>query len=261
MALNALFVIDCLRYDCFPDWFTHKHSAPAVFNKFESAFNTPLYFNSLMLGCNLYGQIPFNDEAMTRLYYHRPRLAFSDGRSLFEKLRDRGVHCYVCSDLDLVGKLGWWMKYADVVDNSLTHDFKDPAFLLWHTFRAHALQGRIAPADARQQHLDWYLVKVEEAFMELDMLIWKLKPRRWGLMGNHGEEFYLQPPLTAASVIAGHGTFNKPILTDNVRFTGLLLNSLDEQDVRGFESLHNLILKWFEGAGDDSQSLRDSRMG
>jgi len=225
---GILFIIDCLRYDAFPAWAIKNHTI----TKFETAYNTPLTFNSILAGRNLYGTVPYNRDAMFQLY----RTPVNP--SLLQQLQTQDVNCYLRSDEPLISKHAWWTKHTSKYNGGF---MREPCFLLWHTYKTHAVQGRVSTKAMRHKIYLQYLRRIEQAFKTVHTIIQRERPQRYIIMGDHGEEFYLDKEDPA---MWGHGTFDQPITTDNVKYTGLLSNT--NKHIESFSELYEEILSWYQ---------------
>jgi len=247
---GVLFIVDCLRTDVFPRWFIEEHKG--VLYKWFLVFpSTPFSISSMLMGRHLLASSREPVTNALRIYYKRKPV----GVSIPETLSWRGISTYLYTDEVLV-RMGWWREVTLLIESVAELVERNSYFLIWHTFKTHAPYGTYPPNlfatyRERQEMERIYLDRVESAFVEIDSTIRLLKPDNWAVVGDHGEEFWLEEPYkdTYGKRIQGHGKNGEPLITKNTIFSPLFIKAEESREVEDFyvsyPFLGKTILEWF----------------
>jgi hypothetical protein len=248
MTKGILFIVDCLRSDVFPSWFRNKYNG-IFFPMFFTAMNTPLSLSSIFLGRHLLADkeiIPYPNCA--NYHWEKP-----EGITIFEILKEKGIQTYFYTDERSVRE-SWWKDYTHMINNLKI--LSDNYFLVYHTYKAHSPHGRfrlnfVGYYKERKESKEVYLQEVERVFRNIDRIIQDLQPDKFIVMGDHGEEFFVEEfegdPLKRET---GHGRYKHGwIFTKNVLFTCLFIVDgigKEKDGIVSYEYLFDRILKWYQ---------------
>lgn len=265
-----LFVIDCLRVDALPKWFIEKHRGQ-LHVRFMSCINTPMSFSSIFSGKHLIANSK-QPILLDPFWQYKTKLP---GRTIPEILMDKGIKTFFYSEEPVVLK-GWWKNYVYTIEKipksnwieywvkwgdeyEIHHNLKsllpDSYWLVYHIFKTHSPHGSyppnyVGPWEERRKQKEIYMEKVNKAFIEVEEVIENLKPDRWAVMGDHGEEFWVEGyEGDQHERETEHGTFKRPIITNNTLFVPLLIGGEKEgisESYISYSFLKKLILDWFE---------------
>jgi len=244
---GILFVVDCLRTNVFPEWFLAKYKG-SFFLNFLSCINTILSLNSILTGKHFVGSsdIPVRDDESNLLI--RPKK-----RTIPEILRERGVTTFFYTDESLI-KNGWWRDVVQMIENISEVTSFDSFLLMWHTYKTHSPHGEFTHNFAgsymeRKRCKEEYLKEVETAFQNIDFIIKELNPDHFIVMGDHGEEFWVDNYEGDTQIReTGHGKFGAPILTNNTVFVPLLIKDEKSGVFKEYVSytfLGKTIMNWY----------------
>jgi len=247
MTKGILFIVDCLRSDVFPSWFRGKYNG-VFFPMFFSAMNTPLSLSSIFLGRHLLADkeiIPYPN--CSNYHLEKPK-----GITIFEILHTKNINSYFYSDERSIRE-SWWENYTTVIRN--LNALPDSYFLVYHTYKAHSPHGKfshnfVGNYKERKESKEVYIQEVEEVFRNIDSLIQKLKPDKFIVMGDHGEEFFVtgyEGDIHKRET--GHGRFKHDwIFTKNVLFTCLFIvdgKGKERNGIVSYKYLFDRLLEWY----------------
>jgi len=244
---GILFIVDCLRTNAFPEWFLAKHKGSFYMN-FLSCINTILSLNSILIGKHFVGlnDVPIQDS-------HSNLFIKPKDRTIPEILLEGGIPSFFYTDEYFI-KTGWWRDVVQMVEDISEVTSLESYLLLWHTYKTHSPHGEFPPNFSgtyleRRRCKEEYLKEVEAAFQSIDLIVQGFKPEHFGVIGDHGEEFWVDTYEDDSKIReTGHGKFGAPILTNNTVFVPLFIK---EEELGVYEEyvsygfLGRTIMSWY----------------